>query len=129
MIHAVEVAFESICVSGPEPTEQSQPGIHLLKWFRSQPVETAETAEMRYDVRSEYSRSNAENAAYTHPNTTSNIAAEERERVRTERRMDSTTDSAAKEREQGRTERRVNSPSQRTAAPPKSGSGKEPNGR
>jgi len=40
LIHAVEVAFESIYVSGPEPTELSQPGIDLLKWFRSQPVET-----------------------------------------------------------------------------------------
>jgi hypothetical protein len=28
-------------VSGPEPTERSQPGIHLLKWFRFQSVETA----------------------------------------------------------------------------------------
>ena len=36
----VEVAFESIYVSGPEPAERSQPGIHLLKWFRLQPVET-----------------------------------------------------------------------------------------
>jgi hypothetical protein len=35
------VAFESIDVSGPEPAEGSQPGIHLLKGFRSQPVETA----------------------------------------------------------------------------------------
>ena len=41
MIHAVEVAFESIDVSGPEATELSQPGIHLLKWFRFQPVQTA----------------------------------------------------------------------------------------
>jgi hypothetical protein len=41
LIHAVEVAFESIYVSGPEPTERSQPGIHLLKWFRFQSVETA----------------------------------------------------------------------------------------
>jgi hypothetical protein len=41
LIHAVEVAFESIYVSGPEPTERSQPGIHLLKWSRFQPVETA----------------------------------------------------------------------------------------
>ena len=40
-MHAVEVAFESIYVSGPEPTELSQPGIHLLKWFRFQSVETA----------------------------------------------------------------------------------------
>jgi len=28
-------------VSGPEPTELSQPGIHLPKWFGLQPVETA----------------------------------------------------------------------------------------
>ncbi len=41
MIHAVEVEFESIYVSGPEPAELSQPGIQLLKWFRFQPVETA----------------------------------------------------------------------------------------
>jgi len=41
LIHVVEVAFESIYVSGPEPAEGSQPGIHLLKWFRFQPVETA----------------------------------------------------------------------------------------
>ena len=41
MIHAVEVAFESIYVSGPEQTERSQPGIQLLKGFRFQPVETA----------------------------------------------------------------------------------------
>jgi hypothetical protein len=40
LIHVVEVAFESIYVSGPEPTELSQPGIDLLKWFRFQPVET-----------------------------------------------------------------------------------------
>ena len=39
--HAVEVAFESIYMSGPEPPEWSQPGIQLLKWFRFQPVETA----------------------------------------------------------------------------------------
>src|SRR3984957_17495755 len=41
LIHAVEVAFESIQMSGPEPAELSQPGIHLLRWFRLQPVETA----------------------------------------------------------------------------------------
>src|SRR5262249_34577484 len=40
-VHAVEVTFESIDVSGPEPAERSQPGIHLLKGLRSQPVETA----------------------------------------------------------------------------------------
>jgi hypothetical protein len=37
----VEVAFESIYVSGPELAERSQPGIHLLKSFRFQSVETA----------------------------------------------------------------------------------------
>jgi len=41
MMHAIEVAFESIYVSGPESTKRSQPGIHFLKWFRFQPVETA----------------------------------------------------------------------------------------
>ena len=40
-IHAVEVAFESIYVSGPEAAERSQPGIDLLEWFRLQPVEAA----------------------------------------------------------------------------------------
>jgi hypothetical protein len=39
-MHAVEVAFESVYVSGPEAPEGSQPGIHLLKGFRLQPVET-----------------------------------------------------------------------------------------
>jgi len=41
LIQAVEVAFERIYVSRPEPTERSQPGIDLPKWFGSQPVETA----------------------------------------------------------------------------------------
>jgi len=35
------MAFESIYVSGPEPAERSQPGIHLLKWSGFQPVETS----------------------------------------------------------------------------------------
>jgi len=35
------MAFESIYMSGPEPAERSQPGIHLLKRFRFQTVETA----------------------------------------------------------------------------------------
>jgi len=37
----IEVAFERIQVSGPEPAERSQPGFELLNWFRFQPVETA----------------------------------------------------------------------------------------
>jgi hypothetical protein len=41
LIHPVEVAFESINMSGPEPAERSQPGIDLLKWFGLQSVETA----------------------------------------------------------------------------------------
>jgi hypothetical protein len=41
LIHAIEVVFESIYVSGPEPTEWSQPGIDLPKWFSLQSVETA----------------------------------------------------------------------------------------
>ncbi len=40
-IHAIEVAFESIDVSGPEAAELGQPGIDLLKWFWLQAVETA----------------------------------------------------------------------------------------
>ena len=40
-MHAVEVAFESIHMLGPEPAERSQPVIHLLQWFRFQPVKTA----------------------------------------------------------------------------------------
>ena len=35
------MAFGSIHVSGPEPAELSQPGIHLLKWSRFEMVETA----------------------------------------------------------------------------------------
>jgi hypothetical protein len=48
LIHAVEVAFQSIYVSGPEPTERSQPGIHLLKWFGFQSVETALCVHRRF---------------------------------------------------------------------------------
>src|SRR5258706_192403 len=48
VIDAVEVAFESIHVIGPEPAERSQPGIQLLKWFRFQPVETALCVHRRF---------------------------------------------------------------------------------
>jgi hypothetical protein len=41
LIQAVEVALESVYMSGPEPTEGSQPGIDLLKWFWLQSVEAA----------------------------------------------------------------------------------------
>src|SRR5215216_2954645 len=47
-MHAVQVAFERIYVSRPEPTEWSQPGIHLLKWFRFQPVHTALCVHRRF---------------------------------------------------------------------------------
>ena len=49
MLHAVEVAFESIQVGGPESAERSQPGIHLLKRLRSQPVETALCGHRGFD--------------------------------------------------------------------------------
>ena len=41
LIHAVEVAFESINVRGPEPAELSQPSIHFLKRLWLQPVHTS----------------------------------------------------------------------------------------
>jgi hypothetical protein len=41
LVHAVEVAFERIDVSRPEPPELSEPGIDLLKRFRLQAVEAA----------------------------------------------------------------------------------------
>jgi len=41
LTHAVEVAFEGIDMSGPEPTELGQPGAYLVKWFRLQSVEAA----------------------------------------------------------------------------------------
>jgi hypothetical protein len=40
-VHAVQVAFERVQVTGPEPAKLSQPVIQLLKGFRSQPVEPA----------------------------------------------------------------------------------------
>jgi hypothetical protein len=49
LIHAVKVAFESIYVGGPEAAELRQPGIHLLKWFRLQSVETALCVHCRFD--------------------------------------------------------------------------------
>src|SRR5207249_4502270 len=48
LVHAVEVAFESIDMSGPEPAELSQPGIHLLQWLRLQSVETALCVHRRF---------------------------------------------------------------------------------
>jgi len=47
-MHAVEVAFERIDVSGPEPTERSQPGFDLLQRLRFQPVETALRVDGRF---------------------------------------------------------------------------------
>jgi hypothetical protein len=49
MIHAVEIAFESVYVSGPEPPELRQPRIDLLKWFRFQSVETALRVHRGFD--------------------------------------------------------------------------------
>jgi len=41
LLDAVEMAFESIHVSVPEPAELSQPGIQLLKGARLQAVQAA----------------------------------------------------------------------------------------
>jgi hypothetical protein len=49
LIHAIEVAFESVDVSGPEPSELSQPGIDLLKWSRLQPIKTALRVNPAFD--------------------------------------------------------------------------------
>lgn len=48
-MHAVEVAFESIDVSGPEAAELRQPGIELLKWLGFEPVETALRVDRGFD--------------------------------------------------------------------------------
>ena len=42
------MALESIDVSGPEPTEWSQPVIQLLKWFGSQSVQTSLCVHRRF---------------------------------------------------------------------------------
>ena len=49
LIHAVEVAFESVQMSGPESAELSQPCIYLLKWFGFQPVKTALRVHRGFD--------------------------------------------------------------------------------
>jgi hypothetical protein len=49
VIHAVEMALESIHVSGPEATELSEPHIHFSQWFRSQAVETALRVDRGFD--------------------------------------------------------------------------------
>jgi hypothetical protein len=41
LIHAIEMSFESIHMSGPEPAERSQPRIDLPQWFRFQPIEAS----------------------------------------------------------------------------------------
>ena len=43
------MAFESVYMSGPVPTELSQPGIHFLKWFRFKSVETALCVHRGFD--------------------------------------------------------------------------------
>jgi hypothetical protein len=41
VIHTIEVAFEGIDVSGPEPAELRQPLVELLKWSGLQAINTA----------------------------------------------------------------------------------------
>src|SRR5262245_54030529 len=47
LVHAVEVPFERIDVSGPELPELSQPRIQLLQWLGSQAIETALCVHLR----------------------------------------------------------------------------------
>ncbi len=45
----VEMAFEFVDTSGPEPAERRQPRIHLLEWFSGQPVVAALCVHSRLD--------------------------------------------------------------------------------
>jgi hypothetical protein len=47
-MYAIEMAFESIDVSGPEAAELRQPVIHLAERFRFQPVEPALRVDRRF---------------------------------------------------------------------------------
>jgi hypothetical protein len=49
MIHAVQVALESIYVSGPEPAERSEPCVYFLKRLWLQTVQTALCVHLRFD--------------------------------------------------------------------------------
>jgi hypothetical protein len=49
LVHAIEMAFESVDVNGPEATELFEPGVELLKWSRFQPVEAALRVDCRFD--------------------------------------------------------------------------------
>ena len=49
VIHPIEVAFERIHVSGPEPAELGQPGIQLLKRRRFQSIDTALRVHSGFD--------------------------------------------------------------------------------
>ncbi len=46
---AIEMAFESIDVDRPEPTELFEPGIELLKWSGLEPVEAALRVDSGFD--------------------------------------------------------------------------------
>ena len=41
LLHPVEVALQSVQMSGPEPAERSQPFIQFLKRFRSEAIKTS----------------------------------------------------------------------------------------
>ena len=49
MLHAVEIAFESIDVTGPEAAELIEPSIELPKWFRFQQVKTTLCVHSGFD--------------------------------------------------------------------------------
>ena len=39
-MNAIEMAFERIYVRGPEPPKRREPGVHFLKRFGPEPIET-----------------------------------------------------------------------------------------
>ena len=49
LIHAIEMAFESVDVSRPETAELGEPGIELLKRSGLEPVEAALCVNGRFD--------------------------------------------------------------------------------
>jgi len=49
IIHAIEMAFERVEMSGPEAAKLSQPVIDFLKRLRSEPVETALRVHRGFD--------------------------------------------------------------------------------
>jgi hypothetical protein len=49
LVHAIEMAFESIDVHRPEATELGEPGVELLEWSGLQPIEAPLCVDGRFD--------------------------------------------------------------------------------